>query len=223
MKICNRCNLSKELIEFPKHTMTLDGRAGHCVQCEKKRRLSVRYEVTITERKCNHCQEVKSAENFAKNPRYIGGLNTWCKKCSNLIRSEKNYHIQSNLNKKERINNDPDYRKKILEQKRVNSRINFKTTMISNAKRRALEKNLEFTITAEDLNIPEFCPILKILFTLGTKGDYEYTPSIDRINNNLGYTKENIQIITKKANSMKNSGTPEELLLLAEWILKTFK
>jgi archaellum component FlaC len=95
--------------------------------------------------------------------------------------------------------------------------------MLSNAKRRAFKKNLNFNLTLEDIVVPDLCPILKIPFIIGTKGNYEHTPSLDRINNNLGYIKNNVQIITKKANSMKNSATSEELLLFADWILKNYK
>lgn len=223
MKICTKCKLLKQLVEFPKHTQTLDGRTGHCKICEKEKRLSVRYEVTLLKRKCNCCQEIKNSEDFAKNPRYVGGLHIWCKKCSNFTRVQKNYHIQSNKNKKEKMLLDPEYRKKINEQKRANSRLNFKQSMLSNAKRRALKKNLDFNLTLEDIVVPDLCPILKIPFIIGTKGNYEHTPSLDRINNKLGYTRDNVQIITKKANSMKNSATSEELLLFANWVLKNYK
>lgn len=223
MKICTKCKLQKELTEFPKHTQTLDGRTGHCKMCEKEKRLSVRYEVALLEKKCNHCKKIKNSEDFAKNPRHIGGLHTWCKECSNSTRVQKKYYVQSNQNKKERMSVDFEYRKKINEQKKLNSRIHFKNVMLANAKRRAVKKNLAFTLTKEDIVVPDLCPILKIPFILGIKGNYEHTPSLDRIDNNLGYTKSNVQIITKKANSMKNSATSEELILFANWILKNYK
>lgn len=223
MKICTKCKLLKQLVEFPKHTQTLDGRTGHCKICEKEKRLSVRYEVTLLTRECNCCKNIKNSEDFAKNPRYKGGLHTWCKECSNSTRVQKKYHIQSNKNKKEKMLLDPEYKEKINEQKRTSSRLNFKQNMLANAKRRALKKNLEFNLTLEDIIVPDLCPILKIPFIIGTKSNYEHTPSLDRINNNLGYTKNNVQIITKKANSMKNSATSEELLLFANWVLKNYK
>jgi hypothetical protein len=91
--------------------------------------------------------------------------------------------------------------------------------MLTAARKRARDKGLDFNISKEDIIIPEMCPVLKIPFIFGTKGDYEQTPSLDRIDKDKGYIKGNVQIISKKANSMKNSGSKKELLLLANWII----
>lgn len=86
--------------------------------------------------------------------------------------------------------------------------------------RRCLNCGKEFNIDENDIVIPEICPILEVPITVGTKGDYEYSPSIDRIDNSKGYIKGNIQIISKKANSMKNSATPTDLMTFCKNILR---
>ena len=92
--------------------------------------------------------------------------------------------------------------------------------MLAGAKRRAPIKNIDFNITEEDIEIPTICPILEVPLVIGTKGDYEYSPSLDRIDNSKGYVKGNIQVISKKANSMKNSATIAELQAFCKNVLR---
>ena len=188
----------------------------------EKRQL-IRHRVSVIEKLCHKCGIIKNFQDFAKNPRNSDGLHVWCKDCSNSERRAKNYHKKSNLLRKSRIKTDLDYRNYLAQQKLIWSHNNLITLLVARAKKRALTKGLEFNLTKEDVIIPDLCPILKVKFIRGSYMEYEYTPSIDRIDNTKGYTKDNIQIITKKANSMKNSGSPEELLLLADWIIKTYK
>ena len=92
--------------------------------------------------------------------------------------------------------------------------------MIAQAKRRAEERGLTFDLTEDCIVIPNLCPILEVPLVIGTKEDYEYSPSLDRIDNSKGYIKGNIQIISKKANSMKNSATLEELKMFCKNVLR---
>ena len=75
------------------------------------------------------------------------------------------------------------------------------------AKRRARLKNREFSIELSDILIPSECPVFKLPFeSIG-----EFAPSVDRIDSTKGYIKGNIQIISKRANMLKNNATIEEL------------
>lgn len=80
------------------------------------------------------------------------------------------------------------------------------------AKSRANKKNLEFNIETEDIVIPELCPV----FNVPLKG--RYCASIDRIDSSKGYIKGNIQIISNRANILKNDGSLREFEQLVEFL-----
>lgn len=84
-----------------------------------------------------------------------------------------------------------------------------------NAKRRAKQKGLEFDIYPADIRIPEVCPLLGIPITELMNGDTDSSPSLDRINPRRGYTRDNIWVISARANRIKNDSQPGELLKIA--------
>jgi hypothetical protein len=88
------------------------------------------------------------------------------------------------------------------------------------AKARAVKKGLDFDLTLEDIVIPELCPIFKQPLL---SGDSKFNPSIDRIDPDKGYTKDNIQIISKLANSMKWNASPKELEAFCRGYLSLLK
>lgn len=114
----------------------------------------------------------------------------------------------------------PELRKKYLEDKRSEFLRNYKKQILYRTESRAKAKGLEFNIDESDIVIPEICPILEVPIIVGTKGDYEYSLSIDRVDNSKGYIKGNVQIISKKANSMKNSANPDELITFCKNVLR---
>lgn len=84
------------------------------------------------------------------------------------------------------------------------------------AKSRAARKGLEFTLLISDIVIPEFCPLLGIKLIRGYKKISANSPSLDRINPNKGYTKENIWVISNRANTAKQNLSFKELKMLAD-------
>ena len=85
------------------------------------------------------------------------------------------------------------------------------------AKGRARRGNILFTITQEDIVVPTHCPILGVPLSVGTTGN-ENSPSLDRIKPWLGYVKGNIQVISHRANRLKNDATFEEIEKLYHWM-----
>lgn len=122
--------------------------------------------------------------------------------------------------KKIKMEKYPEYRKTVLSGKRRDFETHLKRYMYSAAKIRARNRGIPFDIDIDDIIIPDKCPILEVPLILGTKDNYEYTPSLDRIDNSKGYIKNNIMVISKKANSMKNSATLEELKMFVKNVLR---
>jgi uncharacterized CHY-type Zn-finger protein len=98
--------------------------------------------------------------------------------------------------------------------------------MLCNARRRASESGLEFNLTREDIVIPERCPIFGTRFEdackkkqrqYGNDVSRSYAPSIDRIENEKGYVKDNIVVISCRANSIKMDASVDELKRIAKF------
>ncbi len=87
--------------------------------------------------------------------------------------------------------------------------------ILHSAKTSASRKGIEINIDEYDIMIPEICPVLKIPIDVDAKRSYN-SPSIDRIDPNKGYLKGNIQIISWRANLIKNNMTLEECELLLD-------
>jgi hypothetical protein len=179
---------------------------------------------------CKNCNRSLNESEFYISGNYknkISRLNT-CKKCTNQLRKNynKNYRKQNkdvvNANKrryfKERMN-DVEIRNSInLGQRERYSKYAIKRLWV-NAKKRAETKNLKFNLELKDIIIPEFCPILNIPIFTGSKNNYDNSPSLDRINNEFGYIKENVKVISTLANTMKNKATVEQLLMFSKNII----
>lgn len=86
------------------------------------------------------------------------------------------------------------------------------------AKHRAQQKTIPFEIEIKDIVLPELCPILQIpIVVLRGKGRRPDGPSLDRIENSLGYVRGNVWIISDLANRMKQEATKEQLRTFGKW------
>lgn len=89
------------------------------------------------------------------------------------------------------------------------------------AKKRADARGLLFLITVEDVVIPDKCPALgtPLVRNVGGRTGAPNSPSLDRIIPELGYIPGNVQVISHKANMMKQNATKDELRAFARWVL----
>ena len=83
---------------------------------------------------------------------------------------------------------------------------------------RSKKEGWEYNLTIEyliELGIPETCPCLGIPLNKEIKERSENSPALDRIDNNKGYIKGNVWIISDRANRLKNDGNADELMKIA--------
>lgn len=131
-----------------------------------------------------------------------------CLTCGEI---KHNNHFHKNKNCKGGINSICKECRKPL------SRNNYKEQSLPyklwyRARHRAKTRNILFTIEISDITIPEVCPVFHYPFEENTV----YAASLDRINSELGYTKDNVRVISSRANMLKNDATIEELELILE-------
>jgi hypothetical protein len=91
------------------------------------------------------------------------------------------------------------------------------------AKARAKKCGIVFTLTRDDIVIPEFCPVLgmKLTWGIGRRASANRdSPSVDRIVGELGYVSGNVCIISNRANHLKNNATPDELLRITDYAVR---
>lgn len=87
-------------------------------------------------------------------------------------------------------------------------------------KQSAKKRGIDFDLTLSDLNnlsFPITCPILgmPLKYNIGIPKDDSY--SIDRKDNSIGYTIDNIEVISYRANRAKNNLSEEELSKLISY------
>lgn len=128
---------------------------------------------------------------------------------------EKSYYERNKAKYKLYYQNNKN---KLIEYQKDWIKNNLERQLWLSAKARARKSKIKFSIKIEDIFIPEFCPILEVPLVYNS----DYAPSVDRKIPELGYTKENVWVISKKANVMKNNASSEDLKNFGKWCVKTY-
>lgn len=111
-----------------------------------------------------------------------------------------------------------EYRQKAKQRRIKKGTLTTEMMLFRNARARARRDGREFTLKLSDIVIPSHCPILGLPLVSNSGGRFcDNSPSIDRINSKMGYIKENIIVISYRANSIKRDATVEELEALASF------
>lgn len=185
-------------------------------------------------KKCSKCGVEKGIEAFYYNVKR-DYRNCKCKHCVSLearaIRAKPGYsqwHKQYRRSNKTRLNAlTRASRAKAPEKARSYNRT-WRTkdpirALYFAAKQRAKKYGIAFAIGRDDILMPPRCPILGIPFGPNTgrgMGSHGDSPSLDRIEPLLGYVSGNVQVISRKANTMKSNASRAELEAFADWVLR---
>lgn len=90
--------------------------------------------------------------------------------------------------------------------------------LLRNARLRAQARGLDFDLEISDIVLPELCPVLGTKISYGGGRQNENSPSLDRIDSSLGYTKGNVRVISWRANRIKSDATLSELEAIVSYI-----
>lgn len=158
------------------------------------------------EKQCKKCGVINDLSCFHRNKNSKDGHHSLCKSCATGV---SNKWVKDNL-------------KKVVENKKIR-RLDTRKSLLESAQSRAKSRGVPIDITFEDIVVPDYCPILGIKMVKSTGKSKPNSPTLDRVIPELGYTKGNIQVISRKANMMKSDATYEELSKFAEWVNKFLK
>lgn len=87
-------------------------------------------------------------------------------------------------------------------------------TLYNRLKASAKKRGILFDLTLtemNDLTFPITCPILNIPLEFNRGSAKDNSVSFDRIDSSIGYTIDNIMIISNRANKLKSDATEDEL------------
>lgn len=90
----------------------------------------------------------------------------------------------------------------------------------SRKKENASRTRHEFTITFDDVVWNKVCPILGIELDYFAEVRAENSVSFDRIDSSKGYIPGNVQIISWRANRIKNDGTLDDFRKIVDYLEK---
>lgn len=118
----------------------------------------------------------------------------------------------------------PENRAKAIGWKHSDYEANPEKYLFQNARSRAKRAGAPFSITADDVHIPNTCPLLGIPIVAGKGTTIASSPSLDRIDPQLGYVPGNVWVISHRANGIKHDATLSEARrLVGAWALMLFR
>lgn len=117
---------------------------------------------------------------------------------------------------------DTEWRKKRAEKAKKTRRQQPQRFMCAAAKKRAKASGLEYELNWQQIQIPDFCPVLGIPLFVGER-QCDNSPTLDRLDNLKGYTEDNVRVISWRANTLKRDATLDELEKIVQYMRNNLK
>lgn len=163
----------------------------------------------MEKKQCRRCKSTYSTEMFYKQSRNRDGLFNICKQC---LKSDYKTRKVNGMN-------TLDYQNEYQANKKPAKKL------LASTKGSAAVRNISHDITVEDIEniMVTRCPYFGLELVYDAKSYHPGSASVDRINPHLGYTPDNIEIISRKANMIKQDLTPSQLKMFAKRVLDRFE
>ena len=171
-------------------------------------------------KQCTCCKEVKILSDFYIHRAKKSGFQSHCKNCDKVKNKTYRDNNKNKITERNKVNYENN-----KERWQIYHQANKDSGILKGIRQRSKKKGIECDLELEDIAYPEFCPVLglKLERKSNNKGPTKNSPSVDRIDPTKGYVKDNIQMISNLANTMKQDATPEQLLMFADWVIKTYR
>jgi len=161
---------------------------------------------------CSQCKEEKLPIEFSLNNAAKDRLQYKCRTCDVKYQAQRRED-----NKDEHL----EYSRKYQRNRRLD--FEYRLQMLINAsKQRARLNDREHDINVEDIKaiypVDGCCPIFGLKLEFNGAGFRDSSPSIDRIDSTKGYTQDNIQVISWKANRIKGAASLQDLEMLVAYL-----
>ena len=223
------CNESLDVSLFHKHKQTKDGLGSWCKNCLKERETKKRREqgiqpkkvgidpdkrkisnsnyrkrkaesfvYTITEKECSYCKMIKPVQFFKKQIIYVDGYSSQCKKCQ--------YEICTDSRKAYELKN---WEKRLFLHAKKHSKYDF-------------DIDEQFVLELYEKQNGK-CFWFNVDLKPSNEAKYPWQPSLDRLDREKGYTRDNVVLACYTANIGRNTSDEATFSLFVEDLKKALQ
>lgn len=176
---------------FAKHPQCTDGRRGTCRDCLRERRSAWQREYVS-----------KNIDKLRADSRRRA------KEAYPAVAAKRAAEYQENIDERRKEARDRYHKSKARRQC---------STLLNTASQRAKKRGVPFSITVDDIKIPDTCPALGFPLVIASGKVAFNSATLDRIVPELGYVPGNVIVVSMLANQIKSSATPEQIMKVAQF------